>query len=222
MLNLLRRVQFPDHLRAAGPVIKASLLRHVSDYQSIVDQARSDADELLAQARAEAKSIRESARQEALNELQTELKAMRSLVTAQAQDYKEKAASVCLEICSTLLENMMGTCDERAKMRVLIESLLERSHSARELNLRAHTEQVQLVQSTLVDVLGGQLNYKKCLVEGDDELQPFELNITTANGAQIIVSIENLLHMYQEEIASLRPEIHQAFQGIEEVNEAAT
>lgn len=222
MLNLIRRVEFPDHLQAAGPLIKASLLRHVSDYHSIVHQANLESQRIVNEAREEAKHIRESARQEALGELQKEVKSLASLFAAEALDYKQKATSVCLEICTALLENMMGECDEKAKMRLLIVALLERSHSARELTLQAHPEQVALVERTLVDVLGGQLNYRKCTVQSNEELGLFELNITTANGAQIIVSIENLMHMYQEEIDSLKPEIQRAFQGTGEVNEVAT
>lgn len=220
MLNLLRRIEFPDHLQASGPVIKATLLCHVSDYQGIVQQARQEADEILKQARKDADAIRSAARLEALDELRADLAAMRVLVEAETKEYKEKATTVCLEICSTLLEQMMSESDGQSKMRVLIEALLNRSHSARELNLQAHPDQVDLVQSTLTEVLGQQLNYRKCFVQGDEQLQLFELNITTANGAKIIVSIQNLLHMYRDEIESLGPEIKQAFTGIGEVNES--
>lgn len=215
MLNLIRRVNFPQTLQTSGYVIKASVLKHVSCYREIVEQANLEAQKILSDARAEAQTIRDCARQDAIQELNSELQTMSTLVRKQGLEFKESAARVCMEICNTVLESMISAADERVKMRILIDSLLQRIHSARELHLIVHPDHHELTQSVFAEILGTQFDHRKCVVETNEEMKQFEIKITTSNGAEISVSIENLLLMYKQEIDSLGSDIEQVFQNTE-------
>lgn len=222
MLRLLRRIPFPTGLQTSGHVIKANLLSHVADYHGLIQKGEHEAQQIIEHARKEADLIRGRAREEALADLQAELDRLKLLTQVQDQQQKDKAAKVCLEVCKSVLDQMFETSEASQKIRLLVDALLEATYSARELTLYSHPSQVELVRAELAEALGTQFNLRRCTVSPSEELQPYELNITTSNGAHIMVSIENLLHMYKKEIDTLEPAIDLAFQASEVENAVTT
>lgn len=222
MLRLLRRIPFPTGLQTSGHVVKANLLSHVADFYGLIRKGEEEAQRIIDQARKEAELIRGHAREEALAELQAELGRLQLLTQVQDQQHRDKSAKICLEVCKSVLDQMFETAEASQKIRSLVDALLEATYSARELTLHAHPLQVDLVRNELAEALGTQFNLRRCTVSPSEELQPYELNITTSNGAHIMVSIDNLLHMYKKEIDTLEPAIDLAFQGSEVHNAVTT
>lgn len=220
MLNLLRRVSFPDQLQTSGPLIKASLIRHVSTYHDILREAEFEKTQILNQAKLEAKLISDKARQEAINEVRSDLSKLREATHTKEIKLRERSTSICTEICRVVLEKFITSASDSAKIRTLVEALLERSHSARELKLRANPAQTQLLEESLVEVLGQQFNLRKWDIQSDENLQPFELQISTTNGSEINVSIHNVLQMLQHEIEALSEDVSLSLQEIEVGNES--
>ena len=72
-----------------------------------------------------------------------------------------------------------------------------------------------MVKKVLAEVLAEQMNLRKWNVKADEELQPFELKISTANGAEINVSLNNLIAMYKEEIERLEPALVPVIKNLE-------
>lgn len=220
MLNLLRRVNFPEQLQTSGPLIKASLLRHVSTYHDILREAEDEKQKILNQAKVEAKLISDKARQEAINEVRGDLSKLQSATYEKEYRLQERCTSICTEICRVVVEKFITSASDSSKIRTLVEALLERSHSSRELKLRANPVQIQLLEESLVEVLGKQFNLRKWDIQPDDNLQEFELQISTTNGSEINVSIHNILQMLQHEIEALSVDVSLSLQEIEVGNES--
>lgn len=218
MLRLLRRISFPSHLQTSGHVIKASMFNHLSDYHALIKKGEEEAHSIIEQARKDAEVIRGRAREDAIAELQSELHRIKLLTQVQDQQQRDKAAQVCIEICKSVTHQMFDTAEASQKIRILVNALLNATYSARELSVRAHPTQLDLVRAELAEALGTQFNLRRCSVSPSEELQPNELNITTANGAHIMVSIDNLLHMYKKEIGTLEPAIDLVFRASEVEN----
>lgn len=220
MLNLLRRVSFPVNLQTSGYLIKASLLHHVKNYQDILHEAELEKQKILTQAKLEAKQITDQARLKAIEEVQSDLQKLKESTYKKEEELKKQSTSICLEICQVVLEKFIESATDGAKIRTLIEALLERSHSARTLDLRANPEQVTQVEESLMVVLGEQFNLRKWTIHPDPDLAPFELKISTTNGSEINVSIQNLVHMFQSEIDALATDVTMCLQHIEVGNES--
>jgi type III secretion protein L len=220
MLNLIRRVYFPEGLQTSGPIIKASTLRHIKTYQDILEQAKFDAQNILNEAQAEATQMKEESIQRAADAVRMDLHSMKH-ITAQKEAALQKASSsICTEVCSIVLERFIESTPDNIKIKTLIEALVSGSHSARELNLQANPDQVELVSEVLAEVLADQLNLRKWNVKPDQDLKTFELRISTTNGSEINVSLENLVAMYKDEIEKLAPTLEPSLQNLEVGNES--
>jgi vacuolar-type H+-ATPase subunit E/Vma4 len=220
MLSLIRRVPFPQGLQTSGPVIKGSMLKHIQTYHDILRQARLDANVILAKASNEAELIKEESQQKAADEVRTDLHALKEMTAQKESTLLKASSSICTEVCTIVLEQFIESVPDTVKIKTLIDALVARSHSARELNLRANPTQLVLVEETLAQVLAEQLNLRKWKVTPDDSLEKFQLRISTTNGSEINVSLSNLIAMYKEEIEKLAPTLEPSLQNLEVRNES--
>lgn len=215
MLNLIKRVHFPEGLQISGDVVKAALLNHVSTYHDLLNQAHRQAQIILRDANDEAERIKEQSRQLAANSVREDLVSLKKITAWKENNLLDNSSSICTEVCVVVLEKFISTASDFLKIKTLAEALVIRSHNARELNLQANPAQVDLVKKVLAEVLAEQMNLRKCNVKADEELQPFELKISTANGAEINVSLNNLIAMYKEEIERLEPALVPVIKNLE-------
>lgn len=220
MLKLLRRVHFPEGLQTSGPVIKAATLKHIRNYNDLLEQAEQKAQGILEQAESEAMVLREEGKEQAAREVRGDVRAMQRLTTQKEQALQKASSAICTEVCSVVLEQFVASTPDSIKIKTLVEALITRSHSARELHLRANPEQVELVKQALAEVLADQLNLRKWNVQPDEDLKPFELRISATNGSEINVSLHNLLALYKEEIERIAPTLAPSLQNLEVGNES--
>lgn len=205
MIKLLRTVEFSGDLRTAGPVIKASLIGHVFTYDDLVREGRKKAQDIIDQANLEAETIRRNARDEMAAQMRSDLELIRKSTAQLEQDMMGRAASLCQDICVTVLEKFMDQTTDVFKIKVLVESLLTKTQISRELSLSVHPEQQDLVRSCLADKLAAQFNIRIWSVHPDPDLDLFHLRVMTPNGAEINVSLENLIAVYREELEGVAP-----------------
>lgn len=210
MFQLLRRIDFPEDLNTSGPVIKATMIRHVKTHLDLVQQARQKARNLLDEAAAEADVIRERVRHETAQSVRHDLKALKQLVRQNDQQQHAAAGQLCTEICKTILLQVLGEIPEFLKLRMLAESLLSRAQNARELLIHCHPGQADMVREQVAGLMADQLHMKRWVVEGNPELPPYTIRIATPNGSEIRVSLDNLLALYNDEIDALGGEIQHA------------
>lgn len=220
MLNLLRRIAFPAELQASGPVIKARMLNYIRTHDDLIEHANQEAARIIREAQAEAAEIKAAAREEEARAVRGDLHAMRKLTEQKEQQLQQKSSAICTEVCVVVLEQFVAAASDYVKIKTLAEALVVRSHSARELNLRANPGQIELVTTILGEVLAEQMNLRKWNVKPDEDLKEFELKICTTNGAEISVSMDNLIAMYKEEIERLEPSLVPALQNFEVGNES--
>lgn len=221
MHKLIRRVVFPEHIHVSGPLVKASLIRHAKDYQDLVELGKQDAAAIVERTQQEVKAIKEATRAGVLDELHQELQRMREVHRAFVSEQKAKVADLCVEICSVVIQRMIESQSEKERMRVLIQALLTESFSERELILQVNEAQKEVVQDTLSSILKTQFAQAKVTVQVNDQLQDFELSVVTPNKAQVSVSIDNLIYLYQKEVALLRSAIQDTFDREEEHHETS-
>ena len=220
MLKLIRRVEFPQGLQTSGPVIKAALLQHVKHHQELIENAQAQASDLLTQAQMESEQIKEETKEQTAQALKNDLMQIKKLTASKEKALHDKAASVCIDICSTVLEELFQNSPESEKIRILVQSLLNRTHHARELKIKTAPDQNLIVEEMIAQVMAQQMNLKKWSVTADKELKPYEIRISTSNGSEIRVSLENLLALYKEEITALGDDIHPLMQHTEAGNES--
>lgn len=208
MLSLLRRIEFPEQVSTGGPVIKASLLHHVCNHNQLIDHAKAEAGDLLEQAQLEAERIREEVKQQTAHALRDDLSAIKTLTAQQEAALQKKASQLCTNICTTVLEQVLESTPPNQKIRVLIKALLERAHHSRELQIHAHPDQVELVEQEVAAHMAAQLNMKKWVVTGNPDLPVYNIRIATQNGSEIVVSLENMIALYNDEIQAMGGEIN--------------
>lgn len=219
MLNALRRVSFPADLQTCGAVIKARLIRHVKDHAQLIQDGERVAAELLTQAQHEAKRLKESAKAEVLQSLKQDLESIRLGTQMKEEALHKRSASLCVNVCTAVFQQVIHELPASEKIRSLVEILLNTAHHGRVLNLQCHPDQIDTVNHEVAHAMAKQMNMRQWQVEGSHELQPFEIQISTPNGAEIQVSLDNLLAIYKNEIEALGQELAPLIQLDEEHNE---
>lgn len=219
MLKSLRRIDFPPHLQTSGPVIKASLIRHVKDHTDLIAQAKTAADELLESARVEANRLRSNIQTEVAQSLKKDLELIRVGTQQKEKALYERTSELCTEVCNAVFQQVLQNLPAQEKVRALVEILLGTAHHGRVLQLCCHPDQTELVENEVGKVMAEQMNMRQWKVKSSHELQAFEIVISTPNGAEIQVSLDNLLAIYKDEIDALKTELMSVIQMDEEHHE---
>lgn len=219
MLNSLRRVRFPDNIEISGPVIKAKLISYVKDHDQLLTKAQESADLILKQAHTEAKLMRESVEKKVVESIKKDIDSIKKLTETKEKKLLERSADLCTEVCSAVFQQLMEKLPANEKIHTLVEKLLETSHHGRVIQLNCHPEQIQLVEQAVAAVMAQQMNLRQWAVTASPDLGLYEIVISTANGAEINVSLENLLAIYKDEIAALSRDIAPLLHATEEENE---
>lgn len=219
MLNTLRRVSFPPDLQTGGPVIKASMINHVKDHAQLIENGKQVAMKLLSQAQDEAKQLKEGAKAEVLHSLKQDLESIRLSTQCKEEALHKKSASLCVDVCTAVFQQIIHELPAREKIKSLVDALLNTAHHGRVLHLQCHPDQIDTVNREVADAMARQMNMRQWHVEGSHELQLFEIQISTANGAEIHVSLDNLLAIYKNEIEALGQELAPLIQPDKENNE---
>lgn len=219
MLNTLRRVSFPSGLQTSGPVIKASMLKHVKTHTQLIENGEQVAAELLAQAQEEARKLKETTQAEVAQSLKKDLESIRLGTQLKEKALYERSASLCVNVCTAVFQQVIHELPASEKIRSLVEVLLNTAHHGRVLQLQCHPDQIDTVNREVANSMAKQLNMRQWSVQGSDELQLFEIQISTSNGAEIQVSLDNLLAIYKDEIEALGQELSPLIQLDEEQNE---
>lgn len=215
MLKSLRRVEFPEDLQTHGPLIKAVLIHHVKCHTEMMDQAKKSAAFLLQQAEQEATQIRTSVQAQVAASLKADVESLRTCTEKKEQALYERSSELCTEVCAAVFQQVVQDLPSREKIRSLVQVLLNTAHHGRSLQLCCHPDQVELVEQEVGKIMAEQMNIRQWNVKDSHELQPFEILISTPNGAEIQVSLDNLLAIYKEEIAALRTELDMLVQTAE-------
>lgn len=220
MLKSLRRVRFPENLEVSGPVVKAKLISHIKDHDELLEKANESANHILIQAKIEAQQIRESVEKRVVNSFKKDVESIRELTHHKEKKLLQQSAKLCTEVCTTVFQQLIDNLPPEGKIHVLVEKLLATAHHGRTIQLNCHLEQVELVENAVAKVMAQQMNLRQWTVIPSPDLTPYEIVISTPNGAEISVSLENLLAIYKEEIAALSSEIDPLFHANEEDNES--
>lgn len=207
MLNLLRRIDFPDNVKIHSAVIRGKTLRFAKDHKDILNFAHGDAHEIIDQAKQDADAIRNNARQELANALQKDVQALGYFTNQRVQGLTQHASNICIDICNTALREFLGELPEPVKINKLVTTLLDRSLNNQNLLLECAEEQLETVQTCLGNIMAQQVSIRHWEVKVSDDLQPFELRIRAAKGSEINVSMDNLIALYEQEINNLQREI---------------
>ncbi|HEX5487291.1 MAG TPA: FliH/SctL family protein [Limnobacter sp.] len=218
MLRLIRRIEFPSQIRISGYCIKAKLLRHARTYQDIVAIAEDDAKLIAKRAREAAEKLQEATRSEVAQSVKGDLHQLRVLTRQKDQVLHKTLANTCSELSAIVLEQFVHSQSDFIKIKSLIEALIKRSHSARALILKVHPNQVCHANQALAQIMAEQLNVRKWEVIPDENLEPYQIRISANNGAEINVSLQNMLALYQEELDRLIPDLRTSI-NVTEVND---
>lgn len=219
MLNTLRRVAFPNNLQTSGPVVKARLINHVKSHTQLIENGERVVAQLLAEARQEARQLKEAVQAEAAQSLKKDLESIRYSTQLKEQALFEKSASLCVNVCTAVFQQVIDELPASQKIRSLVEILLSAAHHGRVLQLQCHPDQIDTVKREVANVMAKQLNLRHWSVQGSEKLQLFEIQISTPNGAEIQVSLDNLLAIYKNEIEALDQELLPLIRLDEEQNE---
>lgn len=215
MLDSIRVIKFPENIQTNGPLIKAKLLASVHTHEEIVDHAQQQAQGIIENARHEAVLIKEQIKKEVAENLKSDLREIRQLAQHNDKAVRDTAAALCVEVCNAVIRQTLNAIAPEQKITLLVDSLLSRASHTRELTLKAHPNQVQMVEESVAQVVARQINIKKWCVEPDPNTVEFEVRICTENGAEIMVSLENILALYEEEIRVIGQEIRPLMNALE-------
>lgn len=219
MLNYLRRVHFPSDLQTSGPIIPAHLLNHVADHAGIIAKAQEAAEKIKEQAEMDARQIRETARERMVISLRRDLDALKKLTSHKEESLINRSSALCVEICQAVFHQMVGDMSTEHKIKTLVHNLLKVDHHGRSLMICCHPSQENPVRDEVARIMAEQMNLKTWQVQSRDDMTPFEIMISTANGAEIRVSLENLQVLYREEIEALGRELQPLLHYNEDGNE---
>lgn len=222
MLNNLRRVHFPSDLQTSGPIIPARLLNHVADHASIIAKAEKAAEEIREKAEMDARQIRETARERMVISIRRDLDAIKNMTSRKEEILLSRASKICVEICQAVFDQMVGDMNAKQKITTLVHNLLKADHHSRSLVICCHPSQVEPVRDEVARIMAEQMNLKTWQVQSREDMNPFEIMISTANGAEIRVSLENLQVLYREEIEALGRELQPLMHYNEDDNETVT
>jgi len=216
MLKSLRRVAFPDDLQTSGSVISASLINHVKYHTELMDKAHESAQEVLNAAKVETQRIRENIQSEVVESIKNDVTAIKTMTHAKEKALINRSSDLCTEVCTAVFQQVLQDLPAREKIRALVEALLDTAHHGRVLQLCCHPDQLELVRSEVGRVMAEQMNMRQWNVTESHDLQIFEIVINTPNGAEIHVSLDNLLAIYKDEIDALGDELAPLIQTNEE------
>lgn len=208
MYKLFRQVSAPADIHIASPWIKSEVYGYVRDHDDIIAKAHRQAEAILAQAHLEAEDIKHKARGEALLSFQTDLDALRHFTRQTEQEMLSQSSTVCKSICETVVNRFIDATDHARKMEILIRELLLQTFGVKELVLECSPAQHQLTEGVIAQLLSDQFNYRKWKVVPSHEMREFELRVVSPNGAEVRISLHNVLAIYQAEV-------QQFFQGLD-------
>lgn len=220
MLKQLRRIAFPEAVQTSGPVVKASLIGHVSTYNDLIDLANRRAHEIVESAKAAADQLKAEIRDQIASELHQNLNQIKLLTRQKEQTLIQQASSICLQVCSVIIEDFIAETPDQQKIHRLATALLHRAVNTRNLALFVHPSQVELVNNVIGNSLAEQFNVKTWSVEPDEDMPPHNIQIRSHQGAEIQVSLSNLVSLYHQEIKRLAPTFIQNNEQAEATNES--
>lgn len=219
MLKNLRRVQFPNDLQTSGPIIPVRLLNHVVNHAEIVAKAEESAAKIRERAEQDARHIRETARERMAASIRRDLDAIKTLTQRKEQSLLTNSSKICIEICKAVFDQMVEEMAPQQKIEILVNNLLKANHHGRELLICCNPSQLDMVESEVARIMADQLNLRNWAVESRENITPFEVMISTSNGAEIRVSLDNLKVLYREEIEALGQELEPLMHFNEDDNE---
>lgn len=222
MLNYLRRVHFPSNLQTSGPIVSARLLGHVKDHSEIIDNAKLEASNILEEAEQTARSIREQVRERMAASIKNDLNLLKSLTARKEEHLLNRSADICVEACLAVFNQIMGSQPEQSKIRIAAINLLKTHHHSQTLNIFCHPDQLEQVRNEIAQVMAEQMNLKTWAVTPNERLALYELMISTPNGAEIRVSLDNILTLYREEIEALGQQLAPIMVNHEDTNETVS
>ncbi|HEX4844512.1 MAG TPA: HrpE/YscL family type III secretion apparatus protein [Limnobacter sp.] len=219
MLKTLRRVAFPAELQTSGPVIKAALLNHVSDHQSLMAHADHTAKQIIEQAQTEAAQIRDRVQHDVAQSMHKDLTSLKQLTQQKEAALRQRSSALCTQVCMAVFEQAIQDLPEQKKIQSLVDMLLSTHHHSRMLNIRCHPSQETLVHAEVAQWMAQQMNLRQWSIQTREELQPYEIVISTTNGGEIQVSLDNLLALYNNELEALHNELAPLIDLHEETHE---
>lgn len=219
MLNNLRRVHFPGDLQTSGPIIPARLLNHVADHSSILNKAEEAAQKVREQAEKDATQIRETARERMAFSIRSDLNSLKALTQRKEESLLAEASRICVDVCKAVFDQMIEGMSTTQQIQTLVNKLLQANHHGRQLTICCHPSQQKIVDQEVANIMAAQLNLRNWSVRTRDDLPPFEIMISTSNGGEIRVSLENLKALYKEELEVLARELQPLMQFKKDDNE---
>jgi len=201
MYKLLRYVSAPVNMHIASPWIKSEIYGYVRDHDDIIAKAHRQAETILAQAHAEAEEIKCKARGEAVLSFQTDLDALRQFTRQTEQEMLSQSTTVCKSICETVVSQFIDFANQTRKMEILIRELLMQTFGVKELVLECSPGQQELTERVIAQLLSDQFNYRKWKVIPSHHLGEFELRVLSPNGAEVKISLQNVMAIYQAEVS---------------------
>lgn len=220
MKKLLRRIEFPEAIQTSGAVIKSELIRHVKHYDDLINRAHEEARQIIEAAEQQAEQLKASVRERVAQNMQADLNKIKQLCHQSTEDIKRLTTSLCVQICSVVIQEFVDAKASEEKISLLVKALVDKTLQARELTIQAHPQQIDLVNQAIGDLISEQFKLKKWNVVANDDIQEFELRIQSREGSEIQVSLTNLIALYRQEIEKLSPLLSPKEQLKENQNES--
>lgn len=220
MKKLLRRIEFPEAIQTSGAVIKSKLIRHVKNYEDLINRAHEEAQQIIEEAEYQAEQIKASVREMVAHDMQADLKKIKQFSLQSADDTKKLMTSLCVQICSVVIQEFIDAKASEEKISLLVKALVDKTLQARELTIQAHPQQIDLVSQAIGELISEQFKLKKWNVIANEDIQEFELRIQSREGSEILVSLTNLIELYRQEIEKLSPLLSPKEQPKENQNES--
>lgn len=201
-------------------MIKSKLIRHVKNYDDLIKRAHEEAKQIIEEAEQQAEQLKASVREMVAQDMQADLSKIRQLCHQSTEDTKKLTVSLCVQICSVVIQEFVDTKASQEKISLLVKALVDKTLQARELTIQAHPQQIDLVNQAIGELISEQFKFKKWNVVANEDIQEFELRIQSREGSEIQVSLTNLIELYRQEIEKLSPLLSPKEQLKENQNES--
>lgn len=200
MYKLLREIRSPNQIQFATPLIKREALGLIHTHEHIIEAARREASDIIHQAHQDAERIRLSVRAETAQDFQQDWDRLQQLVQQSNTQRLRETAELCNKILGLALARLFDEMPQTQRIRVLTESLLSETESAREVVLECNPAVQSEVEFQLSDALKEVLGARRCTVNPMDDMDLDTLKLRSTNGAEIVVSLKNIQALLQQEI----------------------
>jgi hypothetical protein len=200
MLNRIRKINMPTEINLIGPLIDGQIVGQVSDYNSLIDIARMNAEAIKQDAMQESIRIAETTRAEVSKSVRTDFVKIVDFFENEYLRTIQKSSDICLQVTKTAVHDFIQKIDDKTLLEKMISSLISQKQKNSNLNILINPDQFEIVQELVKKELKFAFRSGDYTIHADESIDKDQVKMIFDTGAYIEISRNNLIGIFTNEI----------------------